>query len=272
VSWCLGGEAVLFRMHRSIRNRLVDLFLNAFDSPQAEDTLRWCLVCCELAANRTTADLPVAEVLAGWRRTDVATQDRWIGLRRALASLEGMLDLRAADRESFSDHGAARVVLRPEIVASLPAVRETLRAYATVLEEWGERDARRRPQDPMTQAVAEAARCFNAALFFEAHELLEHRWIAEPRGPRRQFLQGLIQVSVGFHHARRGSFDGAVNQLEKGLAKLVGVQGNVMGLDCDRFVSDVTALHGRLVRCGRADMRPLPSDETVRMRIADEIA
>jgi hypothetical protein len=259
-------------MHRSIRNRLVDLFLNAFDSPQAEDALRWCLVCCELAANRNAADLPVAEVLAGWHRADVSMQGRWIGLRRAMASLEGILDLRTADGLSTSVQRSTRLVLRPEIVAALPAVGDTLRAYAAVLEGWGARHARLRPQDPMEQAVAEAALCFNAALFFEAHELLEHRWMAEPRGPRRQFLQGLIQVSVGLHHARRGSFDGAVNQLAKGLAKLVGSPGRVMGLDCDRFVRDVTALHERLVRCGRADMRPLPSDETVRMWITDEIA
>lgn len=67
----------------------------------------------------------------------------------------------------------------------------------------------------------EGIRLFNAGEYFEAHEVLEHGWVAAPRG-ERFFLQALIHFAVGLHHHRNGNVPGAVRQLEKGLKKIAG--------------------------------------------------
>jgi len=115
--------------------------------------------------------------------------------------------------------------------------------------------------------MAEAAMCFNAGLFFEAHEHLEHHWAAQPKGPTKRFLQGIIQISVGFHHARAGNHDGAVNQLTKGLEKTAGVVGVVLGLDCDAFLPEVAALREEIIERGREGMPALSLAEIPRMPV-----
>lgn len=60
---------------------------------------------------------------------------------------------------------------------------------------------------------------FNSGFFFECHDTLEDIWM-ETVGHDRLFLQGLIQVSVGFYHLFNRNFKGAVSQFTKGLHKL----------------------------------------------------
>lgn len=60
---------------------------------------------------------------------------------------------------------------------------------------------------------------FNNGYFFECHDTLEEIWM-ETVGHDRMFLQGLIQVSVGFYHLFNKNFKGAVSQFMKGLKKL----------------------------------------------------
>ena len=117
--------------------------------------------------------------------------------------------------------------------------------------------------------MAEAALCFNAGLFFEAHEHLEHQWAAQPRGVTRRFLQGIIQISVGFHHAHEGNYDGAVNQLAKGLEKVAGTTGEMLGLDCTDFLPRVAAAREAIVRRGRAGMTSVPLSEIPRMSVRE---
>jgi len=50
---------------------------------------------------------------------------------------------------------------------------------------------------------------FNEGAFFEAHEVWEVAWRAEPKGPRRTLLQGLIQLAAAFHKLAERKEDGA---------------------------------------------------------------
>jgi predicted metal-dependent hydrolase len=61
---------------------------------------------------------------------------------------------------------------------------------------------------------------FNRQAFFECHEVLEDLWRPLPAGPEKTFLQGLLQVGVGFYHWQRGNPVGARNKLRSGLEKL----------------------------------------------------
>jgi hypothetical protein len=69
----------------------------------------------------------------------------------------------------------------------------------------------------------EAVALFNQGEFFECHEVLEDLWRPLPPSTEKTFLQGLLQVGVGFHHWRNGNLTGAKNLLEAGCEKLATV-------------------------------------------------
>lgn len=79
---------------------------------------------------------------------------------------------------------------------------------------------------------------FNAGLFFECHDTLEELWRGT-RGPARNFLQGLIQVSVGFYHLGNRNLLGGASQLEKGLQKLEAYGSEYLGLELVRLRDEV---------------------------------
>ena len=58
-----------------------------------------------------------------------------------------------------------------------------------------------------------------ARRWFDAHEALEDEWREAP-GPERDFLQGLVHVTVAWHHASNGNRPGASRQLEKAARRL----------------------------------------------------
>lgn len=45
--------------------------------------------------------------------------------------------------------------------------------------------------------------CFNKQFFYEAHEVLEHLWLADKHGPNGPFYKGLIQLAGAFVHLQR---------------------------------------------------------------------
>ena len=72
--------------------------------------------------------------------------------------------------------------------------------------------------DEQVRLMQEGADLFNAGRFFECHEIWEDVWNVQPPS-ERLFLQGLIQVAVGFEHFKRGNLRGAVSLLERGIKK-----------------------------------------------------
>ena len=79
---------------------------------------------------------------------------------------------------------------------------------------------------------------FNAARYYEAHEIWEDLWrILDV--PEREFLQGLIQAAVGLHHLGSQNFIGADGQLTKSLAKLRKFPGGYYGIDIEGLVGQL---------------------------------
>lgn len=81
--------------------------------------------------------------------------------------------------------------------------------------------------------------------FFEAHEELEDEWREAPE-PERDFLQGLVHVTVAWHHAERGNRPGCERQLEKAARRLEPYRPTHRGVD----VGDVL----EQVACARASV------------------
>lgn len=264
-------------MKRSVRNRLADLLLGAFEDPDKRAAIAWLTLFCDLITRTDRPEVPLADLLAH-RRAAFPGVDG--SVETALVHLIGpgkLLQLRRADTGELYASGLTSQLedipwlLEPEsnACAMLPALCERARIYARLSARMGLAGTTSRPRDALRKAMAEAALCFNAGLFFEAHEHLEHHWATQPRGPTKRFLQGIIQISVGFHHAHAGNYEGAVNQLAKGLEKTAGVTGEFLGLDCDAFLPKVAAARETIGRGGRPRMRPTPLAEIPRMPVRE---
>jgi predicted metal-dependent hydrolase len=78
------------------------------------------------------------------------------------------------------------------------------------------------PSTPSTPPASfeDAVALFNQRQFFECHEVLEDLWRPLPKGPEKWFLQGLLQVGVGFHHLEQLNYTGAKSLLNSGVEKL----------------------------------------------------
>ena len=79
---------------------------------------------------------------------------------------------------------------------------------------------------------------FNRCSFFQCHDTLEDLWHGT-RGSDRLFLQGLIQVSVGFYHLFNRNYKGASSQLTRGLAKLDAYRPRYKGVELELFTHEV---------------------------------
>jgi len=91
--------------------------------------------------------------------------------------------------------------------------------------------------DPAPEGLIEGIRLFNAAEYYECHEVLEAIWRAE-RDPIRFLYQGILQIGVGLHHLRNGNYRGATLLLHDGIDKTRRFTPTCMGIDtatlCDR--------------------------------------
>jgi uncharacterized protein len=98
---------------------------------------------------------------------------------------------------------------------------------------------------------------FNSGKFFECHDTLEEIWHGT-RGAARDFLQGLIQIAVGFYHLGNANTTGGRSQFEKALAKLTPYPRQYLGVDLDALRAEV-----------REWIRKIDSREPLERRISD---
>lgn len=83
-----------------------------------------------------------------------------------------------------------------------------------------------------------------AGAYFDAHEELEVAWRAAP-APERDFLQGLVHVTVAWYQAGRGNRPGCERQLAKALRRLDAYGGSHRGVDLDAVRDQVRTAAGR---------------------------
>ena len=262
-------------MKTSVRNRMAELLLKSFNDSEKRDAIEWLSVFCRMASHRARPEVPLEDLLEMKGMSSSPIDGSVAGGLQQLIGEGKLLQLRRADITQVISNDIPRIaegvpwVIEPQADsgAAMPAMCERTRVYVRLVGRMRKLIATSTPRDPLRRAMAEAALCFNAGLFFEAHEHLEHHWAAQPKGATRRFLQGIIQISVGFHHACIGKYDGAINQLGKGLDKTVSTAGEFLGLDCDTFLPRVASVREALVRRGRANMCPLRLSQIPRMPI-----
>ena len=91
--------------------------------------------------------------------------------------------------------------------------------------------------------------------WFDAHEALEDEWRDAPE-PERDFLQGLVHVTVAWHHASRGNAPGASRQLEKAARRLGPYTPAHRGVDVSSVLGQVEAASARVSE-GLLDLLPV---------------
>ncbi|HEV7677785.1 MAG TPA: DUF309 domain-containing protein [Candidatus Dormibacteraeota bacterium] len=101
------------------------------------------------------------------------------------------------------------------------------------------------PSGDAPPELGDGIRLFNEARWFEAHEVLERAWLAEP-GPLRNLYQGILQVGVGLHHARRGNVAGGLRLLDRGMSRLGPFEPHRLGVDVTRLVRDAATARRHL--------------------------
>jgi hypothetical protein len=94
-----------------------------------------------------------------------------------------------------------------------------------------------------------------AERWFDAHEALEDEWRLAP-SPERDFLQGLVHVTVAWYHASRGNAPGASRQLAKASRRLAPYAPAHRGVDVARVLGQVEAAAAR-VESGNLDLIPV---------------
>jgi hypothetical protein len=66
--------------------------------------------------------------------------------------------------------------------------------------------------------LAAGLSCYRNGRFFDAHEHWESVWM-RLKDPERSFLQGLIQMTVAFHHLNSANSAGARSLLQRALIR-----------------------------------------------------
>lgn len=86
--------------------------------------------------------------------------------------------------------------------------------------------------------LADGLRLYRAGKFFDAHEAWESVWLQAPQ-PEKTFLQGLIQVTVAFHHLQRNNPLGTQRLLQGALRKLESYPPDFAGIDTTLLCADI---------------------------------
>lgn len=102
---------------------------------------------------------------------------------------------------------------------------------------------------------------FNSGAFFEAHEALESAWKMDDT-QRKALIQGLIQFSVGCHHATRKNWKGAEKVLLRARSKLIPYIGCLSFVDLDSVISQVDELIAQVTRVRNLNSENVELDVT----------
>lgn len=90
--------------------------------------------------------------------------------------------------------------------------------------------------------------------YFDAHEELEEEW-RRAQSAERDFLQGLVHVTVAWYHAGRGNRNGAERQLVKAARRLAPYAPSHCGVDVASLLEQVAGALA-LVEAGELSLPP----------------
>ncbi|MEE8282086.1 MAG: DUF309 domain-containing protein [candidate division NC10 bacterium] len=241
-------------MRSELRDKVADLLMGAIHYRERSILLFWLRAYCQMVKECDAPAVPFSRLaqFVGRHKREIG----WCG-----GSGE------AWGHKLIADSGLFRVG-KVEEVAIAQEYRKDLSLICTqATVYWGLlKDLHRRPyNDGLVGVLQQAALLWQHRLFFEFHEILEDAWM-DWRGPERRFLQGLIQLGVGFYHIQRNNYRGAMSMFRNGWDKVAPHAPRYCGVEIRKFLGRVEKCRGHLEelgpgRCHHFDWSRVPQME-----------
>lgn len=92
-------------------------------------------------------------------------------------------------------------------------------------------------QQPMPRLVYQGLAEFNRGNYYEAHEDLEHAWVAEVHVVRNLY-QGILQAGVAYFQIQRGNYWGAIKMFLRAFQWLEAMPDTCHGIDVAKLRTD----------------------------------
>ena len=106
---------------------------------------------------------------------------------------------------------------------------------------------------------AQGVELFNAAQWYEAHDVFEALW-HETTDPERRWLQGVVQIAVAMVHLGRGNTNGAAILLGEGIGRLNSSQAVPQRWRAETLITpcrqQLLQLQGQCQECAMATLVP----------------
>ncbi len=110
-----------------------------------------------------------------------------------------------------------------------------------------------------SRTFREGVAAYQRKAFYEAHEHWEALWRIEPEGPRKRFLQGIIQVAAALHKLySMKSAAGAIRLFERSRAHLTPIPDGMGGLSVKALLADIDRVLAELPTLVAASRTDLP--------------
>lgn len=139
--------------------------------------------------------------------------------------------------------GADAVVARSRFAAALP---ELIEKHARVPDSAA---AALACAEPLSTQGEQGILLFNQGYYYEAHEELEHAWMAD-KGPGRDLYRAILQIAVCYLQIERENYRGAVKMLLRVQQWLNPLPESCRGVDVARLRQDVQTVYEALISLG----------------------
>lgn len=112
-------------------------------------------------------------------------------------------------------------------------------------------------------------RCFNAQLYYEAHDVLEEIWLPIRGQPQARFYQGLIQTAGGFVHLQKGRLGPAARLFALALKNFETYPARYAGIDLDA-IREICRRHRQAVIDSHEKINPWSRDNPPQLELPVE--
>jgi len=108
--------------------------------------------------------------------------------------------------------------------------------------------------------------CFNAQLYYEAHDVLEEVWLPIRGQPQARFYKGLIQMAGGFVHLQKNRLGPASRLFALALANFESYSVRHAGIDLE-VIREICRQHRQAVLNSSEAVNPWSKDHAPQLAL-----